>query len=260
MCRAATHSESFSHSCSGDEAEADEEEQEDSYDTEQEYSEEEDYSAWEEEEEEEQEDEEVADCSSAVAEEAAGKEHEQGQGEPVRRVRPRLDPPGSPGREVWLYIMYADHEDFVLPGVQSMTIGSIKMALHKVLGILPFRQCLTLLDGFGSLVVDEPSNLQQLSDWGIEDIVHIQVQYCSAGASSSTTCAGGGASTPTTAGPDRPETMAKDAEAEKTEREREDLRAKETCQPIEYGPLQKRLGDRLAEAREKRKHTGDRCQ
>ena len=201
MCRAATHSESFSHSCSGDEAEADEEEQEDSYDTEQEYSEEEDYSAWEEEEEEEQEDEEVADCSSAVAEEAAGKEHEQGQGEPVRRVRPRLDPPGSPGREVWLYITYADHEDFVLPGVQSMTIGSIKMALHTVLGILPFRQRLTLLNSIGSLIVDNPPNPAQLSDWRIEVSVHIQVQECSSSASSSTTFTGGGSSSSTTSTP-----------------------------------------------------------
>ena len=198
MCRAATHSESFSHSCSGDEAEADEEEQEDSYDTEQEYSEEEDYSAWEEEEEEEQEDEEVADCSSAVAEEAAGKEHEQGQGEPVRKVRPRLDPPGSPGREVWLYITYADHEDFVLPGVQSMTIGSIKMALHTVLGILPCHQRLTLLNSIGSLIVGQPSDLSQLSNWRIEVFVNIQVQHCSSSASSSTTFTGGGSSSSTT--------------------------------------------------------------
>ena len=192
MCRAhLTNRQSFSHSCSGDESEADEEEQEDSYDTEQEYPEEEDCSSWEEEEEEEQEDEEMADCSSAVAEQAAGEEHQQEQGDSVRSVRPRFDAPGSPGREVALYIMYAGHQDFMLPGAQSMAIGSIKTALHGVLGIMPFRQRLTLLDGFGSLIVDEPSNLQKLSDWGIEGVVHIQVQYCSAGASSSTTCAGG---------------------------------------------------------------------
>ena len=151
------------------------------------YAEEEVHSSWEEEDEEEQEDEEVADCSSAVAEQAAGEEQQQEQGDSVRSVRPRLDAPGSPGREVGLYISYADDLDFMLPGVQSMTIGSIKIKLYSVLGITPFRQRLTLLDGSGSVIVEEPDNLQQLSDWGIEGTVHIQVQHCPAVASSSTT-------------------------------------------------------------------------
>jgi hypothetical protein len=177
----------------GEEAEEEDLDDEDEEYSDEEYSEEEEeeqrtQAEWEEDEEEYSDSEEYS--SSAVAEEAPSEEHEQEQGEPGRRVRPRLDLADSPGQEVSLYITYADHDDFMLFGVQSMTVANIKTALYPVLGILPFRQRLTLFDAHGSLIVDNPIRELALSDWGIEGLVSIQVQgwsSYSSSASSSTT-------------------------------------------------------------------------
>ena len=177
-----------------DEEYSEEEEEEQEYSDEEEYSEEEEeeqrtQAEWEEDEEEYSDSEEYS--SSAVAEDAPCEEHEQEQGEPGRRVRPRLDLADSPGQEVSLYITYADHDDFMLFGVQSMTVANIKTALYPVLGIFAFfRKRPTLLDAHGSLIVDNPIRELALSDWGIEGLVSIQVQgwsSYSSSASSSTT-------------------------------------------------------------------------
>ena len=87
-----------------------------------------------------------------------------------------MTPPGSQRREVCLYICYDERDDFMLSGVESMTIGNVKAERHDVLGIPPDQQRLTLSDGIGALIEDNPGNAKTLANYNIQSLVHILVQ------------------------------------------------------------------------------------
>ena len=78
-----------------------------------------------------------------------------------------MTPTGSRSRQFCLYICHDDRDDFMLAGVEAMTIGSVKAMLHDCTGIPPDQQLLTLSDGIGVHIVHNPDNAQTLADLDI---------------------------------------------------------------------------------------------